>query len=121
MYRDYFPNKGCSQNSSVNIENNRTVKPPLPPITLEVFENNSSDLYAYFTFKKSFLNALACIPTLTIAQKLTYLKDFVRGEILTLSCPYDILVGPTSNGSLLRIAIQRTGTPNVYFSFKYFK
>ena len=32
MYRDSFPNKGCSQNNSVNIESNRTVKLPLPPI-----------------------------------------------------------------------------------------
>ena len=58
MYRDSFPNK-VSQNSSVNVENNRAVKLPLPPITLESFENNSSDPFAYFTFKKTFLNSFS--------------------------------------------------------------
>ena len=82
MHRDSFPNKDCSQNSSVNIENNRTVKLPLPPITLESFENNSSDPFAYFTFKNTFLNALAGIPNLTNAQKFIYLKNFVKGEAL---------------------------------------
>ena len=52
MYRDSFPNK-CSQNN-VSVENCKTVKLPLPPITLESFENNSSDPFAYFTFKKTF-------------------------------------------------------------------
>ena len=79
MYRDSFPNKG-SQN---NVENCKTVKLPLPPITLESLENNSSDPFAYFTFKKTFLNALAGIPNLTNAQKLIYLKNFVKGEALS--------------------------------------
>ena len=77
-----FPNKSCSQNSSVNNENNRTVKLPLPPITLESFGNDSSDPFAYFTFKKTFLNALAGIPNLTNALKLIHLKNFLRGEDL---------------------------------------
>ena len=81
MYRDSFPNKGSQNN--VNIENCKTVKLPLPPITLESFENNSSDPFAYFTFKKTFLNALAGIPNLTNAQKLIYLKNFVKGEALS--------------------------------------
>ena len=80
MYRDSFPNK-CSQ-INANVENRKTVKPPLPPITPESFENNSSDPFAYFTFKKSFLNALAGIPNLTSTQKLIYLKNFVKGEAL---------------------------------------
>ena len=80
MFRDSFPNKG-SQNSA-NVENCKTAKLPLPPITLESFENNSSDPFAYFTFKKSFLNALAGIPNLSNAQKLIYLKNFVKGEAL---------------------------------------
>ena len=82
MHRDSFPNKCCSQTNSVTIENNRTVKLPLPPITLESFENNNSDPIAYFTFKKTFSNALAGIPNLTNAQKLIYLKNFVEGEAL---------------------------------------
>ena len=73
IYRDSFPTKVSSQNSNVNIENNKTVKLPLPPITLESFENNSSDPFSYFTFKKTFLNALAGIPNL---------KNFVKGEAL---------------------------------------
>ena len=81
MYRDSFPNK-CSQNNA-NVENCKTVKLPLPPITLESFENNSSDPFAYFTFKKTFLNALAGIPNLTNAQMLIYLKNFVKGEALS--------------------------------------
>ena len=80
MYRDSFPNK-CSQNNA-NVENCKTVKLPLPPITLESFENNSSDPFAHFTFKKTFLNVLAGIPNLTNAQKLIYLKNFVKGEAL---------------------------------------
>ena len=80
MYRDSFPNKGAQNNA--NVENGKTVKLPLPPITLESFENNSSDPFAYFTFKKTFLNALAGIPNLTNAQKLIYLKNFVKGEAL---------------------------------------
>ena len=36
MYRDSFSNRCCSQNSSVNIENNRTVKLPLPNIIWSV-------------------------------------------------------------------------------------
>ena len=79
MYRDSFPIK-VSQNNSVNAENSKTVKLPLPPITLESFENNISDPFSYFTLKKTFLNALAGIPNLTNAQKLIYLKNFVKGE-----------------------------------------
>ena len=85
MYRDSVSTKVSSQNtenSNVNIENNTTVKLPLPPITLESFENNSSDPFSYFTFKKKFLNTLAGIPNLTNAQKLIYLKNFVKGEAL---------------------------------------
>ena len=82
MYRDSFLTKVSSQNSNVNIESNKTVKLPLPPITLECFENNSSDPFSYFTFKKTFLNALAGIPNLTNAQKLIYLKNFVKSEAL---------------------------------------
>ena len=80
MYRDSFPNK-CLQNNA-NVENCKTVKLPLPPITLGSFENNSSDPFAYFTFKKTFLNALVGIPNLTNAQKLIHLKNFVKGEAL---------------------------------------
>ena len=82
MYRDSFPTKVSSQNNNVNIENNKTIKLPLPPITLESFENNRSDPFSYFTFKKTFLNALAGIPNLTNAQKLIYLKNIVKGEAL---------------------------------------
>ena len=71
LYRDSFPNKSSQ---SVNIKNNRTVKLPLPPITLESFESNSSDPFDYFTFKKTFLSVLAGIPNLTNAQKLIYLR-----------------------------------------------
>ena len=81
MHRDSFPKKGSQNNAYV--ENCKTVKLPLPPITLESFENNSSDPFAYFTFKKTFLNALAGIPNLTNAQKLIYLKNFVKGEALS--------------------------------------
>ena len=81
MYRDSFPKKGSQNNA--NVENCKAVKLPLPPITLESFENNSSDPFAYFTFKKTFLNALAGIPNLTNAQKLIYLKNFVKGEALS--------------------------------------
>ena len=81
MYRDSFPNKGSQNNA--NVENCKTVKLPLPTITLESFENKSSDPFAYFTFKKTFLNALAGIPNLTNAQKLIYLKNFVKGEALS--------------------------------------
>ena len=80
MYRDSFPNKDTQNNA--NVENGKTVILPLPPITLESFENNSSDPFAYFTFKKTFLNALAGIPNLTNAQKLIYSKNFVKGEAL---------------------------------------
>ena len=82
MHRDSFPNKGCSQNSSVNIKNNRTVKLPLPLVTLESFENNSSNPFAYFTLKKTLLNALAGISNLTNIQKMIYLKNFAKGEAL---------------------------------------
>ena len=80
--RDSFPTKVSSQNSNADIENNKIVKLPLPPITLESFENNSSDPFSYFTFKKTFLNALAGIPNLTNAQKLIHLKNIVKGEAL---------------------------------------
>ena len=79
-YRDSFPNK--DSRNSANVENCKTVKLLLPPITLESFEINSSHPFAYFTFKKIFLNALAGIPNLTNAQKLIYLKNFVKGEAL---------------------------------------
>ena len=49
---------------------------------MESFENNSSDPFSYFTFKKTFLNSLAGIPNLTNAQKLICLKNFVKGEAL---------------------------------------
>ena len=57
MYRDSFHNK-CSQNNA-NVENYKTVKLALPPITLESFENNSSDPFAYFTFKKTFFECFS--------------------------------------------------------------
>ena len=85
MCRNSFPNRGCSQNSSVDIENNSTVNLPRPLITLELFENNSSDPFTYFTFKKTFLNALAGIPNLANAQKLLCLKNFLKGEVLNTS------------------------------------
>ena len=62
--------------------NEASVKLPLPKITLNPFENNLKNPFAYYTFKKTFLNALAGIPNLTNAQRLIYLKNFVKGEAL---------------------------------------
>ena len=61
-----------------------TVNLPLPKITLDSFENNLKNPFAYYTFKKTFLNAIAGIPNLTDAQRLIYLKNFVKGEALNV-------------------------------------
>ena len=81
-YRDIFPVKASPKVENCNCRS--SVKLPLPPISLDAFENNSSDPFAYFTFKQTFLNALAGIPNLTSAQKLIYLKNFVKGEALNV-------------------------------------
>ena len=47
-----------------------------------LFENSSSDSFAYFTLKKIFLNALAGTTNSTNAQKYIYSKNFVKGEAL---------------------------------------
>ena len=73
MYKDFFPNKGSQ--SRDDIENSKTVKFPLPPISLESFDNNCSDPFAYFTFKKTFLNALAGIPNLTICPEVDIFEE----------------------------------------------
>ena len=64
--------------------NEASVRLPLPKITIDSFENNLNNPLAYYTFKKTFLNALAGIPSLTDAQRLIYLKNFVKGEALNV-------------------------------------
>ena len=59
MYRDSFLNKVCSQNNSVHVENSKTIKLPLPPITLESLENNSlfhfqEDIFECFSWHSQF-------------------------------------------------------------------
>ena len=83
-YKDLYPSKFSDSHVSVREENTPSVKLPLPPINLDTFENNHSNPFAYFTFKKTFYNALAGIPNLTNAQKLIYLKNFVKGEALNV-------------------------------------
>ena len=60
------------------------VKLPLPPIQIQQFEDNSSNPFAYFNFKKAFLNALAGMPNLTDAQKFIYLKGYLLGTALSV-------------------------------------
>ena len=62
----------------------KIVKLPLPPIQISPFENNATNPFAYFNFKKSFNNALAGMPNLTKAQKFVYLKGYLLGEALNV-------------------------------------
>ena len=62
----------------------KAVKLPLPPIHLDTFKNNSDNPFAYYSFKKSFLNAIAGMPDLTNSQKLIYLKGYLSGEAFNL-------------------------------------
>ena len=70
--------------SSVNVNKDKIVKLPLPPIQIEPFESNANNVFAYFNFKKTFVNALAGMPNLTGAQKFIYLKGYLKGEALNL-------------------------------------
>ena len=60
----------------------KVVKLPLPPVQISSFENNTTSPFAYFNFKKAFINALAGMPNLTQAQKFLYLKGYLVGEAL---------------------------------------
>ena len=80
-YKELFASKVPSK---VVNASEASVKLPLPKITLDPFENNHKNPFAYYTFKKTFLNALAGIPNLTEAQRLIYLKNFVKGEALNV-------------------------------------
>ena len=62
----------------------KTVDLPLPPIQISPFQNNASNPFAYFNFKKAFNNALAGMPNLTNAQKFVYLKGYLLGEALSV-------------------------------------
>ena len=62
----------------------KTVKLPLPPIQLQPFQNNLVNPFAYYSFKKSFSNAIAGMPDLTESQKLIYLKGYLTGEAFNL-------------------------------------
>ena len=73
-----------SPDPSGTVTPGKIVKLPLPPIQIQTFENNSENPFSYFTFKKSFKNAIAGMPNLTGAQKLIYLKGYLTGEALNL-------------------------------------
>ena len=62
----------------------KAVKLPLPPIQLQTFQNNLINPFAYYNFKKAFLNAMAGMPNLSDSQKLIYLKGYLAGEALNL-------------------------------------
>ena len=51
---------------------------------MKPFANNLSNPFAYYNFKKGFLNAIAIMPNITNAQKLIYLKGCVTNEALTI-------------------------------------
>ena len=47
---------------------------------MKTFKNNPSNPFAYYNFRKGFLNAIAAMPNITNAQKLIYLKGYVTSE-----------------------------------------
>ena len=73
-----------SPKPSGNSTPGKIVKLPLPPIQIQTFENNSENPFSYYTFKKSFKNAIAGMSNLTGAQNLIYLKGYLTGEALNL-------------------------------------
>ena len=73
-----------SPNPSGSATPGKIVKLPLPPIQIQTFENNSENPFSYYTFKKSFKNAIAGMPNLTDTQKLIYLKGYLTGEALNI-------------------------------------
>ena len=73
-----------SPKPSGNSTPGKIVKLPLPPIQIQTFENNSENPFSYYTFKKSFKNAIAGMSNLTGAQKLIYLKGYLTGEAWNL-------------------------------------
>ena len=82
-FSSLFPDKKSSDSCSSHCHvKEASVKLPLPTISLDAFENNNKNPFAYFTFRKAFHNALAGIPNLTNAQKLIYLRNFVKGDAL---------------------------------------
>ena len=62
----------------------KIIKLPLPPVQLATFKDNLENPFAYYNFKKSFINCLAGMPSLTNSQKLIYLKGYLAGEALNL-------------------------------------
>ena len=69
-----------SPNPSSSAIPGKIVKLPLPPIQIQTFENDSENPFSYYTFKKSFKNAIAGMPNLTGAQKLIYLTPKRRAK-----------------------------------------
>ena len=67
-----------------SVPSGKMFKLPLPPIQLQPFQNNSENPFAFFNFKKAFVNVLAGMPNLTEAQKFIYLKGYLQGEALVL-------------------------------------
>ena len=54
-----------SPNPSGSATPGKMVKLSLPPIQIQTFENHSENPFSYYTFKKSFKNAIAGMPNLT--------------------------------------------------------
>ena len=56
----------------------------LPGLKIVRFSDNSSNLFAFFQFKSSFINAMESISGVALTTKLVCLKSYLSGRALTL-------------------------------------
>lgn len=62
----------------------------LPELKIKTFSDNSHDLFEFYRFASSFLNAVNSVPGTSGSVKLVYLKSYLSGRALTLIENYPI-------------------------------
>ena len=81
---DSFDNQRSLNSSRSNCSFNNSVMLKLPKVKISCFSDNSVNLFAFYQFKISFLNAMSSVEGITSANKLVYLKSYLKGRALTL-------------------------------------
>lgn len=73
-----------SSDSNANNYVKSAVNLKMPELQIPTFSDNSSNVFAFESFRSSFLNALSSVPSLTNIEKMVYLKSALRGQALSL-------------------------------------
>lgn len=67
-----------------NIVEKPVVNMKMPQLKIQTFSDNSGDLFAFESFRSSFLNAMSSFPSITNIEKMIYLKSSLTGQALSL-------------------------------------